>query len=67
MLVRNDQLYAHDGGFDTANYEKYKCVDDVENPQLLVIDGDDPIVEPFTDWPRNLGGSGDRDCFRGHD
>ena len=57
---------ADDGGFNTANYEKYKRVDDVENPQLLVIDGDDPIVQPLADWPANLGGSCDRNCFRGH-
>ena len=51
MIVRNDQLYADDDGFETANDEKEKRVDDVENPQLLVINGDDPIMEFFTDWP----------------
>jgi hypothetical protein len=66
LIVRNDQLYPHDGGFNTANYEKYECVDDVENTQLLVVDGDDPIVKPFADWPANLGGSRDRNCFGGH-
>ena len=66
LIVRDDELYANDGGFDTANYEKYKRVDDVENTQLLVIDGDDPIVKPFADWSANLGRSSDRNCFRGH-
>ena len=38
-------------GFDAANDEKEKRVEDVENPQLLVIDGDNPIVQPFADRP----------------
>ena len=54
MIVRNDQLYPHDRGFDTANDEKEKRVEDVENPQLLVIDGDNPIVEPLADRPCSL-------------
>src|ERR1700746_35147 len=66
LIVRGDELYANDGGFDTANYEKYDGVDDVENTQLLVIDGDDPIVKPFADWPANLCSSSDRNCFGGH-
>src|SRR6202030_3450693 len=37
MIVRNDQLYAHDDGFDTGNDEKEKRIEDVENPQALVI------------------------------
>ncbi len=51
MIVRNDQLYAHDDGFDTGNDEKEKRIKDVQNPQLLVIDGDNPVVEPLADWP----------------
>ena len=64
MIVRNDQLYTDDDGFETANDEKEKRVDDVENPQLLVINGDDPIMEFFTDWPRDVGSAGNRNCVR---
>ena len=51
MIVRNDQLYAYDERFDTANDEKEKRIEDVHNPQLLVIDGDNPVVQAFADWP----------------
>jgi len=37
MVVRNDELYAHDRRFDTANDEEHQRVKDVQNPQLLVI------------------------------
>ena len=66
MIVRNDQLYPDDGGFNSGNDEEEKGINDVENPELLVIDRDDPIVKPFTNWPCNPAGSRDRNCFRGH-
>ena len=31
--------------------EKAKRVNNVEDPQLLVIYGDNPVVEPLADWP----------------
>ena len=45
------ELYPHDRRFDTANDEKHQPVDDVENPQLLVIHGDNPVVKPVADRP----------------
>ena len=49
MVMRNDELYAHDRRFDAADDEHQKRVEDVKNPELLVIDGDNPIVQPLAD------------------
>ena len=39
------------GRFDAANDEEQQRVEDVENSQLLVIHGDNPVVQPFADGP----------------
>ena len=51
MIVRDDELNPHDRRFDTADDEEHEPVEDVENPQLLVIHGDNPVVEPLADRP----------------
>ena len=63
MIVRNDELDPHDGRFDAADHEEDQRVDDVENAQLLVVHGDNPIVEPFTDWPCVTADCAERDGF----
>ena len=52
MVMRNDELYAHDRRFDATDDEHQKRVEDVKNPELLVIYGDDPVVESLADRPR---------------
>jgi len=51
VVVRNDELYPYNRGFNTPNDEEQKRVEDVQNPQLLVIHSDNPVVEPVADRP----------------
>jgi hypothetical protein len=63
MVTRNDELYPNDGGFDAADDEEEKSVQDVENAELLVVDGDYPVVEPLADQFPAAGNGIERDCF----
>ena len=51
MVLRNDQLDAHDRCLDAADDEKQERIHNVKNAQLLVIHGDDPLVEAFAERP----------------
>ena len=66
MVVRDDELYPHDRRFDAAHDEEEERVEDVENPELLVVDGDDPVVERLADRSSAAGGCIERDCFGSH-
>jgi hypothetical protein len=45
IVMRTNQLNAHDRRFDSADHEKNQGVDDIQNAQPLVIDGRNPFVE----------------------
>ena len=61
MVVRNDELNPHDGRFDAANDKKYEGVENIENPQLLVIHSDNPIVKDRANGLRHFASGGERD------
>jgi hypothetical protein len=44
IVVRADQLDAHDGGFDSTDKEENQREDNVKNAQALVIDGGHPLM-----------------------
>ena len=45
--MRANQLDPNDGGFDPPDDEKNKRIDDIENPQTLVINCGDPFMHHF--------------------
>jgi hypothetical protein len=56
-------LNPHDQRFDTANHQEHDPVNDVEDAQLLVVHGDNPVVQPFADWPGVAANCAERDSF----
>ena len=42
-----NQLDPNDGGFDPADDEKNERIDDIQNPQTLVINRGDPFMQPL--------------------
>ncbi len=53
MVVRNGQLDPHDRGFQASDHQKQDAVADVHQAELLVIDGDDPLVHAVEQRPRD--------------
>ena len=43
--MRTNELNPHDDGFDSADHEEDESVDNVQDPQSLVIDGRHPLVK----------------------
>src|SRR5215472_1056987 len=60
IVVRAYQLDTDNGRFKPGDYEKEQGVQDVQNPQALVIDRGHPLMQRFNPWPtrgfRSLNG-----------
>jgi hypothetical protein len=52
IVVRADKLDADNCRLDPADHKKHQSINDVQNPQALVINGRNPIVEPRDDGTR---------------
>ena len=66
MIVGNDELDAHDGGFDAADHEEKDGVEDVEDAEALVVNSGDPGVEQVAERARGRSCGSEGDGFRGH-
>ena len=51
MIVRDGELNAHHQRFDAGDQQKDERVDDVQNAELLVVDGDHPAMQPLQHAP----------------
>ena len=51
MIVGNDELDAHDGGFNAADHEEQDGVEDIEDAEAFVVDGSDPRMEKNANGP----------------
>ncbi len=47
VVVRTDQLDAHDRRFHSSDHEKHQRIEDVQDAEAFVIDGGHPLVEFF--------------------
>ena len=52
IVVRADELDAHDRRFDPADHEKEQSINDVHNAKPLVIDGRHPLVKRIDERTR---------------
>ncbi len=50
VVVRPDELHAHDGRFDAAQCQKDQGVHDIEDPEPLVIHRRNPLVQAQSEW-----------------
>ena len=66
MIVGNDELDAHDGGFDAADHEEEDGIEDIENAEAFVVNGGDPGIENVAERARRLSSGSERNGFRGH-
>ncbi len=51
MIVGDRQLGSHDRGFHPADYQEQNAIADIHQPDLFVIDGDDPVVHTLEERP----------------
>ena len=66
MVVGNDELDAHDGGFNATDYEEEDGVEDIEDAEALVVNGGDPGIEEVAKGARRLVHGSEGNGFRGH-
>ena len=50
--VRGNQLDPHDHRFDAPDHQEHQGIDDVQDPEALVVDGGDPLVQSLDERPR---------------
>src|SRR5271167_51703 len=60
MIVRNNELVAHDGGFDAADHEEQDGVENVENSETFMVNGGDPGIQNLAEGTRRLAHSSER-------
>jgi hypothetical protein len=61
MVLRPNELDAHDRSFYPADYKKEQCKEDVQDTQPLVIYGCYPGVKPINERARRLFRRGQND------
>ena len=66
MIVRNDELNTHDGGFNATDHEEQDGVEDIQEAETLVVNGGDPGIKEIAERARRFVDTGEGHGFRGH-
>jgi hypothetical protein len=66
IIVRMDELDAHDPRFNPADHEKNQGVEDIHDAQPFVIDGRNPFVQSIDEGARRCLGARPRNGTSRH-
>src|SRR6516164_58083 len=66
VVVGNDKLETHDGGFDAADHEEQDGVQNIKDAEAFVVNSGDPGIESVAKRARGLPDGSERNGLGGH-